>query len=57
MRPPISGKQARAAATFEGSPVEDPPGFANGGSGEEGVLGSTGSAMMNLDKILRETVK
>ena len=56
MRPPINGKQASAAATFEGNPVDEGP--LTGGSVEGGgVLGSIGSAMVNLDKIAQRTVK
>ena len=58
MRPPISGKQASAAATFDGRPVEEGSGLSSGGSVEGGgVLGSIGSAMVNLDKIAQRTVK
>ena len=59
MRPPINGKQASAAATFEGKPVDEGPlGLLSGGSVEGGgVLGSVGSAMVNLDKIAQRTVK
>ena len=58
MRPPINGKQASAAATFEGNPVDEGPlGLPTGGSVEGGVLGSIGSAMVNLDKIAQRTVK
>ena len=58
MRPPINGKQASAAATFEGNPVDEGPlGLLSGGSVEGGVLGSIGSAIVNLDKIAQRTVK
>ena len=59
MRPPINGKQASAAATFEGNPVDEGPfGLLSGGSVERGgVLGSIGSAIVNLDKIAQRTVK
>jgi len=59
MRPPINGKQASAAATFEGNPVDEGPlGLMSGGSVEGGgTLGSIGSAMVNLDKIAQRPVK
>jgi len=58
MRPPINGKQASAAATFEGKPVDEGPGLSSGGSVEGGgVLGSIGSAMVKLDKIAQRIVK
>ena len=58
MRPPINGKQASAAATFEGNPVDEGPALPSGGSVEGGgVLGSIGSAIVNLDRIAQRTVK
>ena len=50
MMPPISGKQASAAATLDGRPVEVGRAVASdwlsgGGVGAAGSIGSTGSGM------------
>ena len=53
MIPPMSGKHANAAATFDGNPVvpdgvcgsEDNGGGGGGGEADAGGIGSTGSAI------------
>jgi hypothetical protein len=73
MRPPTSGIQASAAAMLEGNPVDCVVGFptggvsgggfgfggigSGGGPGDDGGIGSKGSAMVLLDEIDRLFVK
>jgi prepilin-type N-terminal cleavage/methylation domain-containing protein len=51
MMPPINGMQARAAATFEGKPVDVDLALGSGDAFGTGGIGSSGSGMVQLHKL------